>query len=264
MRRYRAEQREEERRDAQRWKAAEKRFVRSYWQGERLVLACLLDPDRRAFSEAADERELADALAGVGAVAALDPCAEIGRIGLDPGSRILVDLRPPVRTRRLYRAGRTLAVTPELVLRGTLKSSRPLGSKRELAGHVRAGRLAALRRRLISDLKSLHALFEYGRLHGYVRLHWGPLDELLDVGWKRCGGPILLDLIGEAHRERAEIEVVLAKPPGWDDPWEGARLCEVLAVEGQVIRFLDLVSGEMIVAHLALVFAARQVRVGSG
>jgi hypothetical protein len=42
----------------------------------------------------------------------------------------------------------------------------------------------ALARRLEPDAKSLHALHEYGRLHGCVRLRWGFLDTNLPVPWR--------------------------------------------------------------------------------
>jgi hypothetical protein len=40
-----------------------------------------------------------------------------------------------------------------------------------------------LHRRLEADAKALLALYQYGRLHGAVRLRWGFLDEMIPAPW---------------------------------------------------------------------------------
>ena len=53
--------------------------------------------------------------------------------------------------------------------------SRPLAPD-SLHGYLTAGEDTKLRRRLEADVKSLHALHEYGRLHHAVRLRWGGVE----------------------------------------------------------------------------------------
>jgi hypothetical protein len=46
-----------------------------------------------------------------------------------------------------------------------------------MAVYLQMGQRGKLRDRLEADAKSLYALFNYGRIHGAVRLQWGFLDE---------------------------------------------------------------------------------------
>ena len=43
--------------------------------------------------------------------------------------------------------------------------------------YLRSGADTKFRRRLEADAKSLYGLYQYGRLHGCVRLRWGFLDR---------------------------------------------------------------------------------------
>ena len=52
-----------------------------------------------------------------------------------------------------------------------------------LRDYLRDGANTKLRRRLEADAKSLFALYQYGRLHGGVRLRWSFLDEMLPGPW---------------------------------------------------------------------------------
>ena len=84
-----------------------------------------------------------------------------------------MELGPPQKTRQLNRRGRKLQITTRLLVHGSCGITRPFGDERVLRGYLREGRDAKLRRRLAADAKSLFALYQYGRLHGAVRLRWG-------------------------------------------------------------------------------------------
>ena len=72
------------------------------------------------------------------------------------------------------------------------------------AGLVSGGTSARLDGVLPSsrDAKSLFALYEYGRLHGAVRLRWGFLDEMIPAAWVHRDEPTLDNLMERAHELR--------------------------------------------------------------
>ncbi|MFZ5480460.1 MAG: hypothetical protein ACOZNI_27105 [Myxococcota bacterium] len=151
-----------------------------------------------------------------------------------PGTRAsrepwrLVDLRPPRKTRKLNRQGRTLEITTDLLLRGTTGMS--LGEPARVASYLHAGDRRRLAARLEADAKALHAYYLYGRSHGYVRLRWGFLDERLAVEWALPGEQSLHDLLAQAHAEGRGLDVVLGSAPGWGEPWTRARPATVAKV----------------------------------
>lgn len=91
-------------------------------------------------------------------------------LGLDPDRWRLVDLEPPQKSRRINRRGRTLEITPELLISSTTGISRPLGEPARVAQYLAEGETGKLTRRLESDVKALHAFYRYGLLHHSIRL----------------------------------------------------------------------------------------------
>ena len=63
-------------------------------------------------------------------------------VGVDPDRWRLVDLKPPQKSRRLNRRGRTLQISPELLISSTTGISRPLGDP--AVGERREGALGFL------------------------------------------------------------------------------------------------------------------------
>ena len=74
-----------------------------------------------------------------------------------------------------------------------------------------------------ADAKSLYALYQYGRLHGCVRLRWGFLDEMLPAPWVHRNESTLYHLLKDAYERQLALEVVVGSAPGWADPWARAR-----------------------------------------
>ncbi len=167
-------------------------------------------------------------LAGYDLIAALEVRPRLKALGFDPGTRRLAELGPPQKTRQLNRRGRTLKITTELLIQGSCGISRPLGDPAKLRQYLRRGQTTPLRRRLEADAKSLFALYQYGRLHGCVRLRWGFLDERLPVPWAYRDERKIYDLKKEACERGAEMEVVVGAAPGWKDPWARAFRCRAL------------------------------------
>jgi hypothetical protein len=128
---------------------------------------------------------------------------------------------------QLNRAGRTLKITTALLIRGTCGISRPLAEETILRDYWRDGQISKLRRRLEADAKSLFALYQFGRLHGVVRLRWGFLDESIPAPWVHRDEPGLYALMKRAHALGLPLEIVAGSAPGWTDPWSRGRRVRV-------------------------------------
>ena len=165
-------------------------------------------------------------------IAALDVRALLRAIDYDPGARRLADLGPPQKTKQLNKRGRTLKITPELLIQGSCGISRPLGDPGKLQSYLREDDDTRLRRRLEADAKALYAFFQYGRLHGAIRLRWGFLDERLPAPWVHHDEPTLYTLKSQALELGIPLDVVAGSAPGWADPWSRVRRCTVLKEPG--------------------------------
>ena len=148
-------------------------------------------------------------------------------LDFDPGARRLAELGPSQKTKKLNQRGRTLKITTALLVQGSCGIGRPFGDGKKLAEYLAKGELTKLRRRLEADVKSLYALYEYGRLHGVVRLRWGFLDERIPAPWVHRDEPVLYDLKRSALTMNVPLEVVLGSAPGWGEPWARARFAYV-------------------------------------
>lgn len=150
-------------------------------------------------------------------------------LGVEPGERRLHELGPPQKTIQLNQHGRTLAITTTLLVQGSCGIGRPFGDPRTLREYLDSGAHTKFRRRLEADAKSLYALYQYGRLHGAVRLRWGFLDEMLPAPWVRRDEATLHVLMKEAHARGAALDVVVGSTPGWEHPWSRVQVAHVAA-----------------------------------
>jgi hypothetical protein len=191
--------------------------------------AVLLDVGEHAIMTFMDDglQELRARLSKYEVIGALQVRARLRALDVDPGERRLAELEPPQKTKQLNRRGRTLKVTTTLLVQGSCGISKPFGEDRKLAGYLATGAISKLIRRLEADVKSLHALYEYGRLHRAVRLRWGFLDELIPAPWVHGDEPTLHDLERSALAMNVPLEVVVGSAPGWSEPWSRARLAHV-------------------------------------
>ena len=144
-------------------------------------------------------------------------------LGFEPGERRLGELGPSQKTKTLNKRGRTLKITTSLLVQGSCGISRPFGDDKKLGEYLRDGKLTKLRRRLEADVKSLFALYQYGRLHRAVRLRWGFLDERIPAPWVHRDEPTLYSLMEQACERGVPLEIVAGSAPGWADPWSRAR-----------------------------------------
>jgi hypothetical protein len=153
--------------------------------------------------------------------------ALLRNLGIEPGERRLGELGPSQKTKQLNKRGRTLKITTSLLVQGSCGIGRPFGDEKVLREYLRSGETTKLRRRLEADAKSLFALYQYGRLHGAVRLRWGFLDQKLPAPWVHRDEPTLYDLMQRAHALGLPLEVVVGSAPGWADPWSRVELAYV-------------------------------------
>lgn len=160
-------------------------------------------------------------------IAAVDVRALLRALDFEPGERRLGELGPPQRTKQLSKRGRTLKITTDLLVQGSCAISRPFGDEKALYRYLRDGQYTKLRRRLEADAKSLFALYQYGRLHGAVRLRWGSLDEKIPAPWVHRDEHTLFDLMKHARELRVPLDVVVGTALGWADPWSRVRLAYV-------------------------------------
>lgn len=165
-------------------------------------------------------------------IAAVDVRALLRSLEFEPGDRRLAELGPPQKTKQINRRGRALRITTSLLIQGSCGISRPLGDDTVLHKYLRDGEHTKLRRRLEADAKSLFALYQYGRLHGAVRVRWGFLDEMIPAPWVHRDEPRLYELLNRAHELRAPLEVVVGSAPGWADPWSRVQRAYVAKDEG--------------------------------
>ncbi|MEM9462300.1 MAG: hypothetical protein AAGF11_49565 [Myxococcota bacterium] len=190
----------------------------------------LLDVTARELATFVGEEELAAArerLATFDLIGAMDVRALLRALGFDAGACRLAELGPPQKSKTINKRGRTLKITPELLIQGSCGISRPFGDPKKLAAYLRDGDHKKLRRRLEANVKSLFALYEYGRLHGAVRLRWGFLDEFIPAPWVHRDEPTIHDLVRAAQEADIPLEVVVGSAPGWADPWSRVRLAFV-------------------------------------
>ncbi len=200
--------------------------------------AVLLDIGSRVIETVLGDRlhELPARLEAFDLVAALRVRETLQAVGVHGADRFrLVDLKPPQKTRRLNRQGRTLTISPELLITSTTGTSRPLGDPAKMAAYLAAGDSAKLTRRLESDVKALFAFYQYGVMHRCVRLRWGFLNEVLPVDWAVPGDPSLYDALREYQATNQRVDIVWGSAPGWSDPWSRARRVNIVSFDAGLL-----------------------------
>jgi hypothetical protein len=163
------------------------------------------------------------------------------------GARRLHELGPPQKTIQMSKRGRPLRLTVDLLARSSCGMTRPFTNTAMLDRLLVEGRDAQFRRRMESDAKALYALYQYGRLHGSLRLLWRNADDMLPVPWVDHDEERIHGMLHRAHKLGTVLEVVLLPAPAWDDPWARrlrARPEQInewrIALLGEHLRWIDL------------------------
>lgn len=157
-------------------------------------------------------------------LAGLDVHAIVLGLGVDPGVRRLSDLALSQKSARFSPQGRVQTVTLESVLRGSCRIRTPVGRASKLEGLTRRNKLNELERALVSDAKSLHAMYQYGRLHGRL---WAAHDRQavsITANWADWEDERITDILMKSLELHAELEAVIGVEVDWEDPWSSAVL----------------------------------------
>lgn len=191
--------------------------------------AALVDVGEQTVESFIDEEldELRTRLVDYDIIGAEDVRPLLRALGVDGDGQRLAELGPPQKTMTINQRGRTLKITTAMLVQGSCGISRPFGDPKKLRTYLAKGQETKLRRRLEADVKSLYSYYQYGRLHGAVRLRWGFLDEPLPVPWVHRDEPTLYHLKKTALERGQPLEVVIGNAPGWTDPWARARMAFV-------------------------------------
>lgn len=200
----------------------------------------LLDIGQRtlAFFEANALTELRARLARYDLIAAVGVRELLRDLGLDPHGRRVAELGPPQQTRVVDQ--HPFAITTAMLVAGTCRIAQPFGDDATLAAHLARGDHESFRRHLENDAKSLYALYEYGRLHGHVRLRSGTVDEPFSVPWVHRDEPTIHSLMESAREQGVPLQVVVGAAPRWKDPWASARRAHVVVTD-LIWNFLGVV-----------------------
>ena len=189
----------------------------------------LVDVAERALATfVGDEiRGAVERLAAYDTIAAIEVRTLLRALRFEPGDRRLGELGPPQKTKTINKSGRTLKITTSLLVQGSCGIRRPFGDEKKMRAYLAGGELTKLRRRLEADAKSLYAIYQYGRVHGTVRLRWGFLDERLPAPWVHGDEVTLYQLMNQSRQRGVPLEVVVGTAPGWADPWSRAQVAHV-------------------------------------
>ncbi|TXD37442.1 hypothetical protein FRC98_07025 [Lujinxingia vulgaris] len=168
-------------------------------------------------------------IAGYDYIGAQDVRTLLRSLDLDPTPMRLAELGPPRQTLKLSERGRPLTLTTELLVRSSCGIRKPFTDPKKLESYVAEKSWDKLRTSLEADIKSLFALYMYGKVHGVVRVRKGSHDQLIAAPWVYRDEYVLFHLKDIALKTNTWLEVVVGQAPSWDDdPWSTARTVSVI------------------------------------
>ena len=179
-------------------------------------------------------------------LAGVDIRSSLRSVGVDPDRWWLAELRP---TQRTFRPSdqRPVAVGLSTIVHATTGTGGVPADvavwKRLLAGRS-ASRLAS---RLEAEAQALFALYQFGALHGGVRVRRRTDERLLPVSWSLHGDPDFEAFVRASIRRWVPVDIVIGPATGLADPWAGAstvtiveRDLHILFVrDGEDVRAID-------------------------
>jgi hypothetical protein len=177
---------------------------------------------------------IGDALSGLAGyleefefLAGVDLRSSLRLLGLDPDRWWLAELRP---TQRTFRPSEREAVKVSLsaVVQATTGKGRVPGDTSVWESLLAARSTTRLAARLEQDAQALFALYEYGALHGGVRVRSRAGDSLLPVGWSMRGDAHVGDMVDAATRQWLPVQVVVGRAAELADPWPLARTVTIV------------------------------------
>jgi Plasmid pRiA4b ORF-3-like protein len=193
-----------------------------------------------ALSELPAHLEAFDFLAGV------DLRPSLRSLGLDPDRWWLAELRP---TQRTFRPSDREAVAVRLpaVVQATTDKARVPADPRAWKSLFAARSTRRVEARLAEEAQALFALFQYGALHGGVRVRRRAGERLMPVAWSMRGDAQFGDIIDAATRHWLPVQIVVGRSADLADPWPLARSVTIVerdrhllyVREGSDVRSID-------------------------
>ena len=179
-------------------------------------------------------RDLAAHLNAFEFLAGVDVRSSLRFVGLDPDRWWLAELRP---TQRTFRPSEREAVKVSLsaVVHATTGKSRVPGDTSVWGPLLAAGSTTRLAARLEQDAEALFALYEYGALHGGVRMRNRARDSLLPVGWSMRGDAHIGDIMDASTRQWLPVQIVVGRPSDLADPWPLASTVTIVERDRHVL-----------------------------
>ncbi|MBF8300410.1 MAG: plasmid pRiA4b family protein [Acidobacteria bacterium] len=172
--------------------------------------------------------EAFDFLAGV------DLRISLRALGLDPERWLLAELRPVQRTFRPAERS-PVPVTLPAAVQATTGVSRVPADATIWGRLLDPTRLHDVAGRLTTEARALCVLYEYGALHGGVRVRTRPGDRLLPVEWGLRGDPDMYSVLDAAMRACVPVDLVIGAPPDSADPWRHVVRADIADCVGQHI-----------------------------
>ena len=204
--------------------------------------AAVIDASTRALRLflGASTDDLAACLDGFDFLAGVDIRSSLRSAGVDPDRWWLAELRP---TQRTFRPSdqRPVAVDLSAIVHattGTIGVPADAAAWRRLLAGRSASRLA---NRLEAEAQALFALYQFGALHGGVRVRRRPGERLLPVSWSLRGDPDFEAFVKASIRRWIPVNIVMGPATGLTDPWSCASTVTVVERD---LRMLFVRDGE--------------------
>ncbi len=184
---------------------------------------------------------IGDALSGLAGhldefefLAGVDIRPSLRSLGLDPDRWWLAELRP---TQRTFRPSDREAVKVSLsaVVHATTGKSRVPGDTSAWESPLAARSTTRLAARLERGAQALFALYQYGALHGGVRVRVRAGDSLLPVDWSMRGDAHVGDIMDAATRQWLPVQIVVGRPADLADPWPLASTVTIVERDRHVL-----------------------------
>lgn len=179
-------------------------------------------------------------------LAGVDVRSSLRSVGVEPDRWWLAELRPVQRTFRPSDQ-RAVAVDLPAIVRATAGAGGVPADlavwKRLLAGRS-ASRLAS---RLEVEAQALFALYQFGALHGGVRVRRRPDERLLPVSWSLRGDPDFEAFVRASIRRWVPVDIVVGPATSLADPWAAASTVTIVerdlhmlfVRDGEDVRAID-------------------------
>jgi hypothetical protein len=170
-------------------------------------------------------------------LAGVDLRISLRALGLDPERWLLAELRPVQRTFRPAERS-AVPVTLPAVVQATTGVSRVPADGATWGRLLDPKRLHDVAGRLATEARVLCLLYEYGVLHGGVRIRTRTDDRLLPVDWGLRGDPDLHTVLDAAIHACVPVDLVVGVPRDLADAWKHAARADIVDRVGQhlVIR----------------------------